>query len=296
MSIMSKKGIIYKLQKELYFVLSEEKRYKAKARGVFRDKNIKPLVGDHVEVTILNDDEAIIDKVLKRKSELIRPPVANIDQIILVLTLKSPNLNYTLVDKYLIMMEHFGLKVSIVFNKIDLIDDREISILKKEYEKTSYNLIFTSTVNNVGIDELKKQIKGRISALAGPSGVGKSSLINMITDDDTNLQTGMISLKTKRGKHTTRHTELFEIFEDSFILDTPGFSSLDLSFIDDENEIRNFYPEFRKYQKSCRFQNCQHIKEPDCAVKKALEEKKISQKRYDNYLIIREEIKKNRRY
>lgn len=293
---MTKKGIIYKAQKELYYVLADEISYKCKARGVFRDRNIKPLVGDYVEISILSDDEAIIDSVSDRKSQLIRPPVANVDQIILVLTLKSPNLNYTLVDKYLVMLEHFGLEVAIVFNKIDLIDEQEIQQLKEEYEKTSYKMFFTSTLDNIGIGDLKGQFSGKISALAGPSGVGKSSLINMIGDKNIDLKTGKISEKTKRGRHTTRHTELFEIFDSTYILDTPGFSSLDLSFIEDETMLRNFYPEFVKLQASCRFQNCQHIKEPDCAVKKALEQGKISKRRYENYLLIREEIKKNRRY
>ncbi|MDO5027147.1 MAG: ribosome small subunit-dependent GTPase A [Tissierellia bacterium] len=293
---MNKKGIIYKAQKELYYVLSDEKSYKSKARGIFRDKNIKPLVGDQVEISILSEDEALIVGVSERKSQLIRPPVANVDQIILVLTLKSPNLNYTLLDKYLVMLEHFDLDLAIVFNKIDLINQEEIDQLKSEYEKSSYKLFFTSTIENLGVDELKDQLAGKISALAGPSGVGKSSLINLISDSDRLLKTASISSKTKRGRHTTRHTELFKIFEDTYILDTPGFSSLDLSFIEDENMLRNFYPEFVDLQDSCKFQNCQHIMEPSCAVKDAVSESRISKRRYQNYLLIREEIKKNRRY
>ncbi len=293
---MIKRGIIHKSQKELYFVLVDNKSYKSKARGIFRDKNIKPLVGDQVEITILNEDEAIIDRVLERTSQLTRPAVANVDQILLVLTLKSPNLNYTLVDKYLIMLEHYGLDLIMVFNKIDLLEPHHIQSLMREYMMTSYKIFFTSALEAKGIDNLKKELKGKISALAGPSGVGKSSLINSLTENQQELETGIISRKTGRGKHTTRHTELFEIFDNSFILDTPGFSSLDLSFIEDENQIRYFYPEFMKIQANCKFQNCQHMNEPDCAVKDALENGLISKRRYENYLLIREEIKKNRRY
>lgn len=293
---MIKRGIIHKSQKELYFVLVDNKSYKSKARGIFRDKNIKPLVGDQVEITILNEDEAIIDRVLERTSQLTRPAVANVDQILLVLTLKSPNLNYTLVDKYLIMLEHYGLDLIMVFNKIDLLEPHHIQSLMREYMMTSYKIFFTSALEAKGIDNLKKELKGKISALAGPSGVGKSSLINILTENQQELETGIISRKTGRGKHTTRHTELFEIFDNSFILDTPGFSSLDLSFIEDENQIRYFYPEFMKIQANCKFQNCQHMNEPDCAVKDALENGLISKRRYENYLLIREEIKKNRRY
>lgn len=293
---MIKRGIIHKSQKELYFVLVDNKSYKSKARGIFRDKNIKPLVGDQVEITILNEDEAIIDRVLERTSQLIRPAVANVDQILLVLTLKSPNLNYTLVDKYLIMLEHYGLDLIMVFNKIDLLEPHHIQSLMREYMMTSYKIFFTSALEAKGIDNLKKELKGKISALAGPSGVGKSSLINSLTENQQELETGIISRKTGRGKHTTRHTELFEIFDNSFILDTPGFSSLDLSFIEDENQIRYFYPEFMKIQANCKFQNCQHMNEPYCAVKDALENGLISKRRYENYLLIREEIKKNRRY
>lgn len=292
---MNKKGIIYKTQKELYYVLSDEVSYKCKARGVFRDRNIKPLVGDYVEIQVLENGEGLIEHVLPRKSQLIRPPVANIDQILLVLTVKSPNVNYNLVDKYLVMLEHFGVDVVMVINKSDLLSNEDKAEFKEVYSKTGYRLIFTSAIKNEGIDELKDMLMNRISTLAGPSGVGKSTLLNLF-HDDLEVETGDISKKTKRGKHTTRHTELFEIFENTFILDTPGFSSLDLSFIEEEGEIREFYPEFVKLQKLCRFQNCQHIKEPNCAVKEAIDKKEISLKRYENYLLIRDEIIKNRRF
>ena len=284
---MSKKGIIYKAQKELYYVLSDDISYKCKARGVFRDRNIKPLVGDYVQIQVLDNQEGLIEEVYPRKSELIRPPVANIDQILLVLTVKSPNVNYNLVDKYLVMLEHFTVDVVMVINKSDLLDPKDKEEFRDTYSKTGYELVFTSALNKEGIDELKEILMGKISSLAGPSGVGKSTLLNLF-HKDLDVETGDISKKTQRGRHTTRHTELFEIFEDTFILDTPGFSSLDLSFIEEEGQIREFYPEFRKLQKDCRFQNCQHLKEPDCAVKKELEKENISQKRYDNYILIRD--------
>lgn len=292
---MNKKGIIYKSQKELYFVLADDTEYKCKARGVFRDRNIKPLVGDYVQIQVLDNGEGYIEHVEERKSELIRPPVANIDQIILVLTMKSPNLNYNLVDKYLVMLEHFGVDVILVFNKLDLIDDNDVEEIKSIYDKTGYKIIFTSTINLQGIDQLIDILKDKISALAGPSGVGKSSILNIISDKQ-DVQTGSISKKTRRGKHTTRHTELFEVFENSYILDTPGFSSIDLSFIESELETSKFFPEFRKYKADCKFNNCQHINEPSCKVKEALLDGKISKTRYKNYLLIREEILKNRRY
>lgn len=292
---MNRRGIIFKAQKELYFVLADNKEFKCKARGVFRDKNIRPLVGDFVDIQVLDHGEGYIEKIHQRKSQLIRPPVANIDQILLVLTLKSPNLNYNLVDKYLIMLEHFGVDVIMVFNKSDLVNEDDLNELRQIYSKTGYKLIFTSAINNIGMEQIKDSLRGKISALAGPSGVGKSSILNMISEKD-NALTGSISVKNQRGRHTTRHTELFKVFEDSYILDTPGFSSIDLSFIESEQDTLEFFPEFRKYKDDCRFKNCQHINEPDCGVKSALASGDISQSRYKNYLLIREEIQKNRRY
>lgn len=293
---MSDRPIIYKTQKDLYHVLFKDRKYLCKARGVLRERNIKPLVGDFVKLTILNDGEGLIEGIIDRKNSLIRPPVANVDQIVLVLTLKSPNLNYMLADKYLLMLEHYGLEVIIVFNKVDLIEDGEIKDLLSIYEKTGHKIIFTSTLTNEGLDEIKDLLSNKISALAGPSGVGKSSILNMISREEIRVETGEISKKTKRGKHTTRHTELFEIFDQAFILDTPGFSSLDLSFIEDANELKNYYPEFVNNSNTCKFQDCQHINEPICGIKQALEVGRISRKRYENYLLIREEILKNRRY
>lgn len=292
---MNEIGIITKSQKELYYVKTEENTFKSKARGVFRDKNIKPLVGDKVEIQILEDGTAYIEKVFERKNSLVRPPIANIDQIILISSLVEPKLNYTIFDKYLVMLEHFGIDVKIVINKIELASEAEIEEFNKIYSLTDYNYIFTSAVENIGIDELKTMMSGKISSFAGPSGVGKSTLLNRISSE-INAETGDISKKTSRGKHTTRHVELFELYEDTFIFDTPGFSSLALDFIEEFRDVKEYFTEFKKYKQDCKFANCLHLNEPNCAVKSALENGEISQSRYNNYKYIIDEIKNNRRY
>lgn len=292
---MNKKGIITKSQKDLYYVIADEIVYQAKARGLFREKNIKPIVGDKVEINILQDGTAYIENVLERKNSLVRPPIANIDQILLVHSLVNPKINYTTFDKYLIMLEHFGIEVNIIINKIELASETEIQDFKNIYDKTKYRYIFTSAEENIGIDELKAIMKDKISSFAGPSGVGKSTLLNLL-HDSFDVETGKISKKTSRGKHTTRHTELFEIDKNTFIFDTPGFSSLDLSFIKDEKLLKQYFDEFLIYQKMCKFNNCDHINEPKCAVKDALEKGEISKSRYDNYIYIYNELKRERKY
>lgn len=295
MSIMNKKGIITISQKELYYVKSYGKIYKSKARGVFREQKIKPLVGDKVEIQILNENEAYIEKVFERSSEIIRPPVANINQIILVQSLVSPKINYNIFDKYLVMLEHLNIPVIIVINKVDLIDEKLIAKFLEIYKKTNYRVITASSFLEHGLDDIKKELEGKISVLAGPSGVGKSSLLNAISPQ-IEVKTGSISYKTERGKHTTRHTELFSLNDDTFILDTPGFTSLNLDFINDYMEVEKYFPEFIEYKKGCKFQNCQHINEPLCNVKDAVKNSLLSKRRYDNYVSIREEIMSKRRY
>lgn len=292
---MNKIGIITKSQKELYFVASEEKEYKCKARGVFRDKKIKPLVGDKVKIQVLDEDKAYIEEVFDRKNSLIRPSIANIDQILLVSSLSSPKLNYTILDKYLLMLEHFSIDVKIIINKIELASEDEIDKFKSIYEKTPYKFYFTSVNEGQGVKEVEALLKDKISAFAGPSGVGKSSLLNLFSED-FNAETGMISKKTSRGKHTTRHVELFQLDSSSFIFDTPGFTAIDLSFIEDYKEVKEYFRDFDKFKSACKFSDCSHINEPACAVKRAVEDKLISKERYENYIYISEEIKDKRRY
>lgn len=288
-------GLIVKSQKELYYVKCENDIYLCKARGVFREKNIKPLVGDKVVIQVLEDYKGYIEEVLERKNSLIRPPIANIDQIIMVYSLKEPQINYAIFDKYLVMLEHFNIPVIIVINKIELADENDKMKFEEIYSKTDYNFIYTSVIENKGINNLHEVLKGKISSFAGPSGVGKSSLINLL-HQDINMETGDISKKTSRGKHTTRHVEIFEISKNTFIFDTPGFSSLSLDFIKDFRDVKNYFTEFHKLNSNCKFNNCEHINEPKCAVKSGLKNNTISISRYENYKYIREEIKNRKEY
>lgn len=292
---MNKKGIIVQSQKEIYHVLHEGKVYLCKARGLFRDKSIKPLVGDRVDFTILENNTGHINKVYERKNSLIRPPIANIDQLLLVSSLTNPKLNYNLFDKYLVMLEHFNIPVKIVINKVDLASEEEIMQFKSIYDKTGYEYIFTSAKNVDGISELKTLLNGKTSSFAGPSGVGKSTLLNLL-HDDFDAETGSISEKNLRGKHTTRHVEIFEIDEDTFIFDTPGFSALNISFISNYEDVKNYFIEFKKFRNHCKFRNCMHINEPSCAVKEAVNNDLISLSRYNNYKYLVDEIKNERKY
>ncbi len=292
---MAKLGIITKSQKELYHVIADDKEYLCKARGVFRERNIKPLVGDKVEIQILDDKTAYIEKVFERSNFLIRPPVTNIDQILLVHTLREPNINYLNFDKYLLTLEHYDIPVKIIINKMELASNEDINHFKDIYKNTKYDFYFISAIKNIGIEELNNLLSSKISAFAGPSGVGKSTILNLLSEN-IEADTGSISYKTQRGRHTTRHVELFRLERDTFILDTPGFSALDLSFIDNFRDVKTYFKEFDIYKNNCQFKDCEHINEPKCGIKKAIGEGLISKSRYESYIYIRDEISKERKY
>ena len=206
----------------------------------------------------------------------------------------KPDPNFNLLDRFLCMMEYQNIPVTICFNKKDLVNQDEIEHLKSIYKPAGYNVLFTSTKSGEGIDDIKNLLKGKTATVAGPSGVGKSSIINMLQDGVV-METGVISTKIERGKHTTRHSEIIPVMKDSFIMDTPGFSSMDVPGFEKE-ELWTCYPEFREYEPYCRFQGCSHINEPDCGVKSALDEGKISQVRYENYKLLYEELKNIRKF
>ena len=267
-----------------------------KAKGIFRKNKLKPLVGDRVLVTLLNKEEKTgnIEEILERENELIRPAVANIDQALVVFALKSPEPNFNLLDRFLLMMKQKGLPCILAFNKADLVGEDRLAEIRSLYEKSGHPIFFISAKNEVGLLELKDALLGKITTLAGPSGVGKSSLINSL-QIGVSMETGTVSEKIQRGKHTTRHSELIPIDEDSFILDTPGFSSLSVFNLEKE-ELESLYSEFEPYRKHCRFTPCSHTHEPDCAVKEALEQGEISRVRYENYQQIYEELKEKKKY
>ena len=279
-----------------YVHTPENKVYECKAKGIFRKEKLKPLVGDNVEIKVLDEEKktGTIETVQKRNNQLIRPAVSNVDQAVVIFAAAKPEPNLNLLDRFLISMEKQKIETIICFNKIDEASLEVLNQLEEIYCSCHYKVLFTSATLNKGIDNLKKFLKNKTTVLAGPSGVGKSSLINLI-QPEANMETGCISEKIQRGKHTTRHSELFFIDGNSYIMDTPGFSSL---YIDDieKQELKAYFSEFKEYEIQCRFTGCVHIKEPDCGVKQALEQKKISKIRYNNYVLLYEELKDKKRY
>lgn len=270
--------------------------YECKAKGAFRRQKRKPLVGDDVEIAVIDEEnkKGNVEELLPRRMELIRPAVANVDMALVVFAATKPEPNFNLLDRFLCMMEFQNLPVTICFNKCDLVGEEEQRSLASVYEAAGYPVIFTSAKKQIRLEELKAALKGKTTTVAGPSGVGKSSLINAL-QSNVRMETGTISAKIERGKNTTRHSEIIPISEDSFIVDTPGFSSLDVPGMEKE-DLWRCYPEFVPFEPYCRFQGCSHISEPDCGVKEALAEGRISQERYRNYVLIYEEMKNIRKY
>lgn len=280
-----------------YFVHVPNKGiYRCKAKGIFRHKNVKPLVGDNVQLDVLSQEDMTgnITDVCVRKNQLIRPAVANIDQTLVVFAAKSPAPNRNLLDRFLVMMESQSIDTVLCFNKIDLVDDREIYDMRDTYQKAGYKVIFISVKNNQGIDEVEAILKGKTTSLAGPSGVGKSSLLNRLVPEAV-METGDISRKIERGKHTTRHSEIFSMDGDTYLMDTPGFSSVYTCECEKE-ELKCYFPEIYHYEGQCRFNGCVHINEPDCAVKEAVEQGAIGNSRYENYVSFYNEIKERKKY
>lgn len=290
-------GKIIKGISGFYYVhVAEIGIYECKAKGVFRNKKIKPLVGDNVEIIVIDEEKkkGNIEAILPRKNELIRPAVSNIDMALVIFATANPDPNFNLLDRFLCMMEYQKVPVTICFNKCDLITEDQKKELEAIYKPAGYDLLFTSVKERLHLEELKNLLKGKTTAVAGPSGVGKSSLINQM-QDTVYMETGTISEKIKRGKHTTRHSEIIPIGEDAYIMDTPGFSSMDMPEFEKE-DLWTCYPEFLSYEPYCKFQGCSHISEPHCGVKEALLDGNISKVRYDNYVLLYNEMKQMKKY
>ncbi len=298
------KGKIIKGVGGFYYIhLHDNRVFECKAKGVFRNQGIKPAVGDDVEIDIIDAQnmQGNLVSILPRKNKLVRPAVSNVDQAVIIFALSNPEPNYNLLDRFLIMMEQQGVETIICLNKADIADSNEAARIKEIYEACGYKVFVTSTCmpqndtdDKSGIEGLRESIKGRTTVFAGPSGVGKSSLLNVM-QPDAQAKIGAVSDKIKRGKHTTRHSELMYVCEDTFIMDTPGFSSLYVENVEPD-ALKEYYNEFASYSGQCRFHGCLHINEPDCGVKQALCDRMISSLRYDNYRQIYEELKSKRRW
>lgn len=279
-----------------YVDTGENGVYTCRAKGVFRHDGVTPLVGDNVVIDVTDSDKLTgnVVSVAERKNALIRPNVANVDQALVVFAAAKPEPNLNLLDRFLISMQKQGIPVVICFNKTDIVSDDEIRLLSEAYAMCGHKVIPMSVLKKQGTDKVFEALRGKTTVLAGPSGVGKSSLMNELCPS-ANMETGDLSKKIERGKQTTRHTELVKIAEDSFLIDTPGFSSLFVTDIKVE-ELKNYFPEFTEFESSCRFLSCMHLKEPECGVKDALNRGQISRIRYENYCQLYEELKGQKNY
>lgn len=297
------KGKIVKGISGFYYVdTADGNIYECKAKGVFRSLGLKPLVGDDVNIDIIDEEKKIgnVTEVFPRKNQLLRPPVANVDQAVIVFAIVKPNPSYNLLDRFLIMMRQQDLPVVICFNKQDIATKEEQDALLDAYEKCGYKVMFISVAENTGIDDLKEVLRGKTSVVAGPSGVGKSSLLNLLHPEG-DRQTGELSRKIDRGKNTTRHSELFFVpalsdeNDHTFVMDTPGFTSLEMRDVTTDT-LQNYYPEFAEFEPECKFGGCSHITEPVCGVKMAVDRGDIARERYDNYCLLYEELKGQKQY
>ena len=286
------KGIVISNVSNLYNIEAETNEvYSCNARGKFKNDEISPVAGDKVEIEVIDKEKkiGIINKIEDRENYIKRPKMANLSQIILVVSMKLPKPDLELLDKQLAYAEYLGIKPIICLNKVDLEDERKINQLEEIYQNIGYTVIKTNAKEGIGIDEIKKQLNNHITAFSGNSGVGKSTLINHIFNKDI-TEEGLISNKNKRGKNTTTQVNLYKINENSYIADTPGFSTFDIYEIESEN-LCHYFIEFVPYIEKCEFVGCSHIKERNCGIKNALEEGKISQERFDRYCKIYQDIK-----
>lgn len=288
-------GLIVKGIGGFYYVDTGSEIIEAKGRGIFKKDGITLAVGDRVELEIIDEAgrKGVINSIYPRKNQFIRPPIVNVDTFVVVFAASKPKPNLVLVDKFLVMAEMHGVEAVICINKSDLVSRDELDEYRNVYDGI-YPVIAVSARTGEGMDELKKAISGKTAAFAGPSGVGKSTITNALVPH-ANMETGNISEKTKRGRHTTRHAEIFKAEGGGRIFDTPGFTSFEIMEAD-EDSLMHYYPDIEHFSGDCYYDNCRHLKEPQCAVREALKEGKIHRLRYESYSANMEEIKNRRKY
>ena len=281
-----------------YVFVVESGTYECKPKGIFRKEKIKPRVGDYVEIEVLDEEErtGVITDIFPRRNELIRPASSNIDQAMVIFAMENPRPSFALMDRFLIMMERQGISTIICFNKKELAKEEELDLLYRTYADAGYQVLMVSAKEGEGIEQIRQVLRGKTTVVAGPSGVGKSTITNLL-QTEVQMETGEISKKLKRGRHTTRHAQLISVEDNTYIMDTPGFSALTVEDMEKE-ELKQYFTEFQPYEGSCRFQGCVHISEPDCQVIRAVQEEKISSIRYNNYRELYTELKERekRRY
>lgn len=279
-------GIIIKGIGGFYYIKTDEGIIECKARGKFRYNSLKPMVGDRVTIKAENG-KGVIEDIHERSSELIRPTVANVTQAFVVFAIKNPDINLDLLNRFLTLCEYNDIHAVVCLNKEDLCTEEEKENLKELINDIGYEVLFINAKEGKGFDALKERLAHNITVLCGPSGAGKSTLLNSFIDRE-HMETGSVSEKIGRGKHTTRHSELIDV-DNGYLVDTPGFTTLDVTFID-RDSLKYCFPEFNDYNNLCKFNGCNHYKEPKCAVKEAVEEGKINKLRYEFYIKTLEEI------
>lgn len=275
-----------------YYIKTAEGIIECKARGKFRHKEMKPMVGDDVTIKV-EKGKGVIEHIHERSSELIRPTVSNVTLAFVVFAIKNPDLNFDLLNRFLILCESNNIEAVVCLNKVDLVSEEEREEIKNKITDIGYEVLFINAKEGIGVEDLREKMEGNVTVLCGPSGAGKSTLINTLIEKE-HMATGNVSNKIGRGRHTTRHSELIEI-ADGYIVDTPGFSTLDINFIEKE-DLKYCFPEFEDLNNQCKFRGCMHYKEPNCAIKEAVEEGKINKYRYEFYVRTLEEILDGRKY
>lgn len=287
-------GTIIKGIAGFYYVKVLDKVYECKARGKFRYAELTPMVGDKVEISLVNN-KGSVEKIFERKNELIRPVVSNVTQAFVVFALKNPDINLELLNKFLVLCEHKDIKLVVCFNKLDLVDAKSNEEVINMVQSAGYETLFLKAKEGYGIEQIKERLKDNVTVFCGPSGVGKSTILNTVLGNEF-MKTGEISVRLGRGKHTTRHSELVDV-NGGFVVDTPGFTSLEVDSIPKE-DLAECFPEFNEYRGKCKFTSCIHNKEPKCAIKEAVEENKINKLRYDFYIKTLEEAngRRNKKY